>query len=734
MNERKFKSIPLFYILIIFLLQKVIIAFLPFWNLDQSSINLLEKERKFTKIIYSENKYDDIQSNLQLIKTINNEYQFKEESRLIYKWSEGTVFLQTNFEGIDSFYVLNGIPYICPKGKNYLNYIDISGDKSLKEIKPDFIPDENEDWELKCFYQDYSKNIFFAFLNSEKNNIIYYFNVNYKNINSFTFEKTDKFFDFKLQQNYHIGNSFKMLGAFLYNSGLYIRKINVNLYDNIIIMNEIYEIEVDKNLNYKHLYLYFSHYYQDNFIYWIIYNDSIDFISGYSTKNINIENDSPISDIGLVKNNISPFSFINHGIIKKLKLIPYSNVGYYEILNESQNIYYQGMFDVKINKIVFHTNENFSKFIPFTDNSILAIKGNSAYEICEIKNGVCQSSCNYNYYIIVPDADNGNSCEIEEKCHKYQLLPYKICVNSCDDNLLHLKDNYCGLCKDLFENEIYTLISDKSCISQKLYNTYYINENMKIIDYCMVNCKLCQNFEKCDECEDRYIFKEQKCIEKCNINCKDCEEYSSDNNEQKCTLCNENMFLQVDKGNCIENCPDKYYKNDIYCLNCHQNCKTCSKKNEITEEGIENQNCDSCDENSNFPFLVIAKNFPKNCVKECFDGTILKNNYCIEKEEEKEEEKEKEKEGEQEEKEKEKEEKEGKEKEEEKEKEGEEKQEENKLNIIWIFIIAAVLIILFISVIFLIKKKQKKKINEDILLKNMIDNDNQLHGIMKEKD
>ena len=59
--------------------------------------------------------------------------------------------------------------------------------------------------------------------------------------------------------------------------------------------------------------------------------------------------------------------------------------------------------------------------------------------------------------------------------------------------------------------EIYTLIKEKKCLSSKPYNTYYINEELKIIDYCDNNCKSCSIFEECDLCEEGYIKNYGKC-------------------------------------------------------------------------------------------------------------------------------------------------------------------------------------------------------------------------------
>ena len=155
---------------------------------------------------------------------------------------------------------------------------------------------------------------------------------------------------------------------------------------------------------------------------------------------------------------------------------------------------------------------------------------------------------------------------------------------------------------------------------------------MKIIKYCDSFCQKCTNFEECNICENKYILNDKKCVQKCNSNCEDCDNFSSDNNNQKCTLCNDKMLLQVDKGNCVEKCSDKYFQKENTCLNCHKNCKTCSNINEIYQNGTENENCLSCDKDSSYPYLINSKNFPKNCVSKCPEGTKLNelNNFCEE--------------------------------------------------------------------------------------------------------
>jgi hypothetical protein len=302
-------------------------------------------------------------------------------------------------------------------------------------------------------------------------------------------------------------------------------------------------------------------------------------------------------------------------------------------MNKKNNsIIYHGIINIKSNTIVFNTNENLTQFKPISKNSMLIITGKLAYEICEIQRGQqqCKNNCGYGYSVWL-DAEDGNYCLNKLYCPKKNiLLPNYICIKSCNENFFQTKGEYCGLCKDLYENEVYTLIDNKTCIAKKPINTFFVNEPMKIIKFCDSFCQKCTNFEECNICEKKYILHEKKCIQKCNSNCEDCDNFSYDNDNQNCTLCSDKKLLQIDKGNCVENCGDKYFQKGNICLNCHKNCKRCSKINEIGQNGIENENCLSCDENSSYPYLINSENFPKNCVSECPKGTKLNklNNFC----------------------------------------------------------------------------------------------------------
>ena len=70
-------------------------------------------------------------------------------------------------------------------------------------------------------------------------------------------------------------------------------------------------------------------------------------------------------------------------------------------------------------------------------------------------------------------------------------------------------------------------------------------------------------------------------------------------------------------------CNIGFYLNNLKCLACHKDCKTCLKGGNDNDE-----NCQSC--NNNY-YLVDASGFGKNCVSECPKKTILDKNKtkCI---------------------------------------------------------------------------------------------------------
>ena len=116
-----------------------------------------------------------------------------------------------------------------------------------------------------------------------------------------------------------------------------------------------------------------------NDIYFISYNNISDFTCGYSTKSFYEQDYFNLNDISFKAYSDSPFEFEGEVEIKQMKIISNYRYAYYIIYNiyykETTETYY-GLFDIKTNKIMFNTNEALETFLPYSNNSMLAIKGN----------------------------------------------------------------------------------------------------------------------------------------------------------------------------------------------------------------------------------------------------------------------------------------------------------------------------------------------------------------------
>ena len=134
----------------------------------------------------------------------------------------------------------------------------------------------------------------------------------------------------------------------------------------------------------------------------------------------------------------------------------------------------------------------------------------------------------------------------------------------------------------------------KTCTDSKSYCTScedgkYLSKAKCL--QCNPNCKTCKTTAiDCPNCNDGYHLSSSNACLKCPNTCKRCD------NENKCTLCNNNYFLynneclkcnlncKTSNDNCKCNiCKDGYYLNKYQCLNCNSLCKTCSQPDLCTQ-------------------------------------------------------------------------------------------------------------------------------------------------------
>ena len=202
------------------------------------------------------------------------------------------------------------------------------------------------------------------------------------------------------------------------------------------------------------------------------------------------------------------------------------------------------------------------------------------------------------------------------------------CSPCIEDKCVYCKEGYYGTYEDgnshptnCFKCQLShckTCIKSTQCESCEI--GYYLkNSNCEI---CDSNCKTCTDSKSyCTSCEDGKNLSKAKCLQ-CNPNCKTCKTTAIDclnyndgyylsssntclkcpdtckrcNNENKCTLCNNNYFLYNNEClkcniNCktlndyckYNTCKDGYYLNNFQCLNFNSLCKTCSQPDLCTQ-------------------------------------------------------------------------------------------------------------------------------------------------------
>ena len=600
-----------------------VFSIVPLWNFKNSAINLLSNSDIYTYVICDRESYN---MKIKLEKTITKGTTISETNRIYIDEKDRG---ETNWEDIESFYKINNIKYICPKGK-YFMYID--SDDSFKEMIPKDFTDEG-DWELKCYYQNQEGYMFVTFLNKYSTIYVYYLDGSNKWDNNLKIHQG--LYDYKwTTQMENDNHDYLMKGIILKDNNIFLQSIMFNIKSDHLDKNDVgSNKQLFQSLSYSNSYFNLYNY---NF-YFMTYNSISDFTSGYynGSEEITMEN---IGKIKVSLNNGTPLEFIDNNIsIKYLNFIRNTKYVFYELQNNKNNEIYHGIIDIQLNKVIFNTNETILEFKPYSNISMLAITEKSAYKICALKNELgddCIESCSGNENIIL-DSENSNKCG--NKCKtKYILIPDQICLDSCNENIYTINGNQCGLCRDIgLDNKIYKLINTSGCLEQIPEAAEYYNEKLKLL-----------------KCKEGYNLIDGKCSRIpssiCHELCESCYEFSLKDDDQKCISCKAGYLLQ--EGNCIKSCTEGYFQiekkcekchklckscfenfnkcnscidgtylniSNNSCLNCSENCKTCSN---MEQNG--NHNCLSCDQSSKFKYLIDDEN-NKTCVENCPNNTFL---------------------------------------------------------------------------------------------------------------
>ena len=507
-------------------------SIIPLWNLKLSSIDLLQNRNNHIYTINEKEMYGlKVKLQRNIYKSTDGKLKYENEL-FIDNNSKGKV----DFENIESFYKYDQIhlsfSLLCPMGKYHPFYIN-----NMEQIINHNLDQSDIDWNLKCYY--HRTNFFFAFyLNKEGNHIFDLQNdksfVSYPDLQMgkelydyILVNKEGSSFPSSQEDNYPICALVKENNTIQFARTEYILNKNNNLNNGSTKQKKYKKLIESKNYSQANFYNK-----SKNFCYFT-YNNIYDFSSGFSIKTIECKKNDYSNEVEVEfeNNNTSPFEFIDEVEIKEMKFIYYTQYVYYSIANLKTNEIYHGVLDITLNKVIFNTNEDIDIFIPYSDNSMLAITKESAYRICFIKdnNNSCINECSSDN--IIHDID-GNKCGID--CEgKFLIIPEEVCSPECNNNTYISHGHYCGLCRDLDNINKYKLINGTDCLSDIIEGSEIYNSRL----YLLV-------------CKSGYILYDNKCIPHCFETCRLCTEFSMDISNQKCIYCKEGYFLENE--NCIK--------------------------------------------------------------------------------------------------------------------------------------------------------------------------------------
>ena len=436
------------------------LSIIPNWNLKNCSKNLLTTD-SYTYIVTDREMYN-------LIGILNKTIERKPDNSITHKNTlyitnkdENTTltFNNVNFENIESLYKLkDGRRIVCPMGKHHPINID-----NLFQENDNTDIDDNNEWDLKCYNHNEGHFFIYYFMNGEKQ--VYDLSSTWEYIKLDNLQMFHELYDFKLVNK----DENKEVGPYPICALIKIDN-SISFFASEYNFGESITRSPDKNKNLTSAKTnsqgYFNNY--TNHFYFITYDDISDFISGFSTvANDDGSNLYTISRIIYTLNSISPFEFSDVVEIKEMKFLLYTHYVYYTIYNTKTQKTYHGVLNVKLNKIVFNTEEDINVFIPYSNNSMLAITSESAYRICLIPDSEdednCLESCPDNSYLIL-DID-GNKCSSSTVCGdgKYTLLPEGVCISFCDTTIFVIQGTNCGLCRDLDNSKKYKIINSTVC-------------------------------------------------------------------------------------------------------------------------------------------------------------------------------------------------------------------------------------------------------------------------------
>ena len=624
-----------------------IICVIPEWNLEKAGEDLLSSSNEYIYTATERLMHDVYLKMTRKITKSNNTVNYINHLYMSYNYGN-IQERDVPFDFVESFYRIGSDYIVCPKGPFHPYNLNTGQNISVTGFQKKGL----KDWDLRCFKHENNNIAFFlVFYLMNGNNHFFYTTYGEYNWGYMQENFADELYDFKLEDAYYYipekDREYSMMPLLKEGNNLtLIGKVVVLKNDKKDVFTPDEKERIVLCLIKKYTQAYYSS--NNNSFYFITYDDIYNFTSGYiltSNNNKGINHFDWAENI--IINNNTPFEFIEKGFeIEVMNIMLYNRFVYYKLKNINNEKIYHGIFDIVANKVIFNTKEKINYFIPFSNTSILAITPTTAYKICMYNdNGECAEECSEQYKYDI----DGNTCSSSSICenNKITFIPSGICIDSCDERFYIKNNNQCGLCKDFYpEGNAYKLVNGTNCRGFNSASMEYYNEDLKLLK-CKNGFKLENN-----DC----VSEGKECYKLCEKN--KCTDYSDKEDDQKCTSCIDNYYLE--KGNCKQNCSERYAISGKECIPCSDNncesftintcnCNKCKDNfflniSDICDqcdlscakcEGHSN-NCTACDD-SHFLFEYKCYNCATNCNKtesdnckcnECNKGYYVKDYLC----------------------------------------------------------------------------------------------------------
>ena len=582
-------------------------AIIPNWDITEIGEDLMTG----SSITYTVCSLKWYEHSLTMTRTLTKGTQgITKENKVII----GSETRDVEFDNIESFYHFKGNYYICPKGNYHLYNFTNS-----RPVIPNGFVDKGIKFDLKCYYHTTH-----TFLVSYLMNGQYYLYGIYVDPgpNIETIKKIppvgNELYDFKLDSNLAGNDEYYMLA--LINDGSYIKLSNIkatlrknynNVYDQSL--NQIGDpIKLDTARTYMQGYFKVSDTDTFNDFFYIAYENINKFYSGFSTYAPDF---GDLSKVTFNKSQAS-FEFYEDVEIEVINFMMYNRYVYYKMkLSSTGETKYYGIYDTKLNNVIFNTEEYIKYFIPYSDREMLAVTNTAAYKICAMKgtDNTCKDYCS-DYYLL---DTKGNKCSTTDSCPKIKLVPSGVCNETCDENIYHLDGTNCGLCQYFNPTgNKYKLVGSIGCRGSINEETMeYYNQKFNLL-----------------KCKDGYEMKNNDCVLNvvCYETCETCTASSTNPVDQKCSSCKSGYYLE--NTNCVKTCQKGYEKTGQICQSCNDNiCKTfvtdsCDCTNCSSGFFInQTKRCSECDKEKCKECTQTAT----TCTS-CWGGNFLYNSKCYE--------------------------------------------------------------------------------------------------------